>query len=255
MLTPIINKTMTLSFWILLIALIANGQKWKSLESITYFPPEIYQNLNDKIDSMGFIGASIFLSKFKEQKLFKATDSSSMFRFTWRRSFDPPMIFLLTKSNSKILLQTKIGNKINDFDMSYYDIKKLKKKDKERFQKYQKGQLDSMSVRDLFEITGFYVEDPVPFRYSTEVKEVSNKDYIHFISLLNKVEFWKATLTLGSGAHHDGEGWLLEGYTKEKGYHAVKRHSPGSEGKQKGIKEIGDFIISLYGDVPKGKTN
>jgi hypothetical protein len=222
------------------------AQKGKSLESITYFPRQTYHNL-DKLDSMGFIEKSVWLLNFREQKLFNTKDNSTIFRFTWFRSFDYPMVLLLTNVNDQTVLQVKTGNKIGFLDQSEFHYEKLKNKEVERFRKYANGELDSSSVADIFQRKGFYVKDTVKFKYSIDKKEISESEFKIFRSLITNEGFWTRPASLGSSARHDGTDWLIEGYTKENGYHVVDRHSPDVNDRQ--LREIGERLIKLYGKI------
>ena len=254
MLTAKILKTLLISYIFLSTGLVW-GQKRRSFESITYFPTRPYTHL-DKIDSMGFIWRSELLLNFGEQKLFSISNDSIFFRFTWQRSFDPPIIFLLVSADKKTTLQVKTGDTgdLNDIMFkSYYDYDKLKKKDLERFRKYLRGELDSIFVADIFAVKGFYDVHKTKFQYTTEIKDFPDSEFASFRTILTASKFWTTTTTLGSQAYHDGAGWMIEGYTKENGYHVVNRHSPSADGQDKGIREIGEYLIRLYGKIDREK--
>jgi hypothetical protein len=233
---------------------LVQGQERKWFESVTYFPKETYKKL-DIIDSMGFIWRSKLLLNFGEQKLYNINNDSAIFRFTWLRSFDDPMIFVLVNANSKTTLYVKMGDRQGLKDImlkSDYHYDKLKKKDEERFRKYLRGELDSISVADIFSIKGFYDADKAKFKYTTEVMDLPDSAFTRFTTILTESKFWTTTAPT-SHAYHDGAGWMIEGYTKDNGYHVVNRHSPGRNGQAKGIREIGEYLIRLYGKIDEEK--
>ena len=175
------------------------------------------------------------LRKFDEPKLFNSTDTQTIYRFTWLRSFDFPMTVSLIVTGNQITLQTKIGNKIN-IDNSHFDLRKLSKKETERFYEYTNRKIDSLSVADLFQ-KGIYVKDTVKFRYITQTRELTADEYQKFKDLVHKKQFWTYSAMGKTIFGVDGADWILEGRDKEHEYHFVYRWSP-SKDRDSEFKEL-----------------
>ena len=175
-----------------LTAELAFGQIFKPTLDNTYFPFDLYKKENHfgeiQVDSFRLGYHSLMLRKFEEPKLFNSTGSKTIYRFTWLRSFDFPITTSLIVNTDKIILQTKIGNKVN-IDNSHFDLRKLNKKESERFHQYASGKLDSLSVADLFQ-KGIYIKDTIQFRYITRTKELSLDEYQKFKDLIDEKKFW-----------------------------------------------------------------
>lgn len=220
-----------------------------------YFPFDLYKRENRfgeiEVDSARLGYHSFMLRRFEEPKLFNSTDSNVVYRFTWLRSFDPPMTISLSVRDNKVILQTKIGNK-SRIDNSHFDLTKLDRKENERFDEYTKGNLDSLAIADLFE-KGIYVKDTVKFRYTTLTRELTTEEYEKFKNLVDKKQFWTYPAISNTGSGVDGADWILEGLRKENEYHIVYRWSPGKY-RDLDFRILCEYLISLTGTTRKGRV-
>lgn len=234
---------------------LAQGQIYKPTLENTYFPFSLYKRENHfgkiQVDSFRIGYHSLMLRKFDEPKLFNSTDTQTIYRFTWLRSFDFPMTVSLIVTGNQITLQTKIGNKIN-IDNSHFDLRKLSKKETERFYEYTNRKIDSLSVADLFQ-KGIYVKDTVKFRYITQTRELTADEYQKFKDLVHKKQFWTYSAMGKTIFGVDGADWILEGRDKEHEYHFVYRWSP-SKDRDSEFKELCEYLITLTGTTKKKRV-
>lgn len=231
------------------------GQIFKPTLDNAYFPFELYKRENYlgkiEVDSFRLGYHSLMLRKFEEPKLFNSTDNKTIYRFTWLRSFDFPITTSLIVNADKIILRTKIGNKVS-IDNSHFDLTKLNRKETERFYEYTNGKVDSLSVADLFQ-KGIYVKDTVKFRYITQTRELTTDEYQKFKDLVDKKQFWTYP-TMGKTIFgEDGADWILEGRDIEKKYHMVYRWSPDKD-RDNEFREVCEYIITLTGTTKKKRV-
>jgi hypothetical protein len=234
---------------------LALGQIFKPTLENTYFPFELYKRETYlgkiQVDSFRLGYHSLMLRKFEEPKLFNSTDIKTIYRFTWLRSFDSPITTSLIVNADKIVLKTKIGNKAN-IDNSHFDLRKLNRRETERFYEYTNGKVDSLSVADLFQ-KGIYIKDTIQFRYITRTKELSLDEYQKFKNLIDEKKFWTYP-TMGKtifGA--DGADWILEGRDIEKDYHMIYRWSPNKD-RDNEFKELCEHLITLTETTKKNRV-
>lgn len=190
-----------------------SGQKTILLDSISYFPASLYSEIDDRIDSMSFVGRSYMLRDFNEPKLLKQQPNISVYRFTWTRSFHEIMIIRLILSENKAMLITKteIRRPIQ------HNKKKINIENKVDYQ------VDSLSL------------EPQTIK--------------QFQKLIDEKGFWEMKNNWNSSLIHDGAGWLLEANDKENGYKMLYRHSPGQ--KEQNFKDICLFLLRLTRDFDK----
>lgn len=234
---------------------LAVGQIFKPTLETSYFPFDLYKRENHfgqiQVDSFRLGYHSLMLQKFEEPKLFNESDPKTIYRFTWLRSFDLPMTISVIVNADKITLQTKLGNKVN-IDNSHYDLRKLNRKESDRFHQYANGKLDSLSIADLFQ-KGIYVKDTIQFRYVTRTRELSTEEFKKFKDLIEAKQFWTYSPMGKAIFGADGADWILEGLDIEKGYHMVYRWSPYKD-RDNEFRELCQYLITLTETTKKKRV-
>jgi hypothetical protein len=245
--------------YLLLILLCIYGQEvaaqlksWpKVSESSTWFPVESFRTTNfagmNVIDSLYLGILSAQLDYFKEPKLFQG-HKGPLYRFMWTRSFDPPMVMTLTKSDTGALLTYKTGNR-HLMESSYWDLTKLSKPEKAKLNKYFDHEIDSLAIADI--MVKAYVRDTVKFRFNTVKRVIQPDEYDQFVQLYNKSDFSEIP-TLKDRSGCDGAGWLLEALDENGQYHVVYRWSPGTDSDPV-FRELGLSIIRLVPSLKKDR--
>jgi hypothetical protein len=239
---------------VLLILENAIGQRrgFNLTEETTYFPIELYKreiyNGITVVDSITLSYHSQYLSLFKEPKLFNSKSTATLYRFTWLRSFDPPMVMTLIASNEKIELETKHANKVS-LDNSYFDLEGFNAQDRKRFEQFHTGKIDSISIADLFQ-KGIFKKDTVKFKHIVRYTNITTQDYEDFKKLIRAKDFWNYKPMEKIDFGTDGADWILEGLSPEKGYHMVYRWSP-NKNRDYDFRQICEYLIKLTGTVKK----
>jgi hypothetical protein len=191
-------------------------------DSVFYFPVEVfidsvdYTNTIDiSIDSGRVKWYSRDLRNMKELVLYNYYMNKCIYRFTWLRSFDPPIIIRLEKKGDTLTLFEK--------ELLVYKrtiiLDEYTPKIGRKVIKSYKTVTDSIVLKEF--------ESP----YSLKL-------YQEFDSLLKKNDFLSLSTTVAWNWCTDGSEWILEVHTKD-GYYVVNRFSGGGYE----FREICDFLI------------
>ncbi len=205
-------------------------------DSLTfYYPTSIYRDsqiIKIEIDTFKLNWYSSILFCAGEPVLFNYYQKHDIYRFLWIRSFHKPMVFSLHKDGGKIWLVTKELDKIPQFmDHFYVTYPPLVFT--------SKGEIDT-TKRGETKIDSVVKANRQAKIILNQTKQLSNKEWIEFESLLNNCAFWTTAPTeeiLGV----DGSGWIIEGHLKNK-YWFVDRWSPKDR-----FFNAGEYLIRISG--------
>jgi hypothetical protein len=179
------------------------------------------KNRKTLIDSINgikpfWIGLSDKFFYFKEPVLYNFYLGKTIYRFSWFRSFDYPVIITIIKDGDSFVLQSKKMEFINNM------MEKFKKDNKELL-----THEDSLAV---------WLLSPPKLLTDTE-KKISIKEWNTFEDKLKKCSFLNLP-TIKDVAGLDGSSWILEKHTSD-GYKVVMRWT-GDE-----IKSPCEYLLDL----------
>lgn len=215
----------TLSTYLLIISLISSCSSHDILHDASkvfhdkppsdslefYYPP----SLNTKSfrratwDNFAQNWYSSSLYSLKEPILFKKSDTETMYRLLWLRSFDEPVCFSIKLFNNEWYLRTKML----DRQPAFYPT------------------VDDNSILQEADRIAFIVFDQTIKLNESEWEKIS-----HF---LMKINFWTINSIVKPDSAMDGSDWVLEGY-KEGKYHYIQR-----DNGMDGLREFAEYLIKL----------
>lgn len=207
----------------------------------TYFPAELCEREYIDtgiffIDSLHY--ASSYLHLFNEPVLYPIDSTVKIFRFTWLRSFHPPVVISLIRHRNQTWLQTKYGI---PYHQSYEDIIRLEKNLRK---KYLKKPGASGYLLDTFNQVA-YDNFTLNFRYFILEKKLPSISFNEFISFAEDA-FWHIPSMKRLEPVNDGAVWLLEGYTPGNGYHLVNCWSP-DKNRNYQFRQLCELLIDWTG--------
>jgi|GEM_PF-630901 len=167
-----------------------------------------------RIDSFKLEWYSKVLRLMKEPLLYNYYLGREVYRFTWLRSFHPPVSISLIKNGKQIIICTKT--------------------------------LQSNPVFGIqIDLQGKVIKDEryknIPLKLNT-TKTVNIKQWQTFNQLLQKYNFWYMPSTqnrLGI----DGSEWILESHQPD-GYYFVNRWSPNRK-REESFRELCEYLVNL----------
>lgn len=193
-------------------------------DSLTfYYPTTIKKDsleVKIAIDTSLLNGYSCVLYNAKEPILFNYYQGHDMFRFLWLRSLNRPVVFTLNKKGRKVWLTTKMLNKHPRLEDRAYGTFNPHSLNKYRIDSVVKADRKASIVMNT-------------------AKELSQKDWKDFTTLLDKCSFWNTEpYTSNKDIALDGSEWIIEGHLKSK-YWFVSESSPSES-----FRELGLFLIN-----------
>jgi hypothetical protein len=186
----------------------------KRLDSVSYFPRQVYAQVANKVDSMMVIWRSQMLHAFDEPKLNSHHDNT-VFRFTWTRSFHEAIVIRLSIAGDPAILITK--TEVPKPEQPIEPVRRRKKKHTVPVEEKLTYRIDSLRI--------------------------GQSTITDFTRLVEEKGLWKMQTYWDTRIFFDGSGWLLEATDKEKGYRMVYHRSPGED--KKNFKDICLFLIRL----------
>jgi hypothetical protein len=210
---------------------ISNAQGIPADSLTYYFPDSII--ISDSLIKTG-IGHSdqnwyaSNLYSAKEPILFNYYTGHNIYRFTWIRSFNLPVIISINRDNNIVWLSTKIL----DRQPTYMQIKYLHKKNLLYAIKHR-----ARTKEIIDSIVG-------PYRYAefkiNVRKELSLKEWDEFEQILKTCNYWDMA-PVKKEYGNDGAEWIIEAHLTNR-YWFVDRWSPRDN-----IKSCGEYLIKLSG--------
>lgn len=213
------------------------GSQWKKDDSLKFYFPQSNNPdsgfLKNNIDDFREKWYSSALFSFKEPILYDKNLETNAYRFLWLRSFHRPVVFTLIKSESKVILTSKILDCQPEFLEHKYDPRgwvgleeELKGKTIERFG-------DSLIV--------VKADRKANIVYNS-TKELTVNNWDNFENTLQKANFWTTPSNKDDERGNDGSEWIIEGLNKNK-YWFVARWSP----RNNDFQNAGILLIKLSG--------
>lgn len=202
-------------------------------DSLSYYFPSI---LNDTVERRNpnyrdfeqkWYSSSLY--SFKESILYTKTDSQTIYRLLWLRSFHKPVCFTMKEVKGNYFLNAKTL----DRQPAFYPEIESNGKDKNG-----NWILDTTQKADRFALIDF---DTVKVLTSGQWKEIEN--------YLTKLAFWNGTVADPNDQQSiDGANWIIEG-RKDKKYHFIVRRNENGE-----LIPFGKYLIKLSGVNIKDDT-
>ena len=185
-------------------------EKVSKTDSLSYFFPSI---LNDTIeirnpDYRDFEqrGYSSSLYSFKEPILYTKSDSITIYRLLWLRSFHKPVCFSIKEFNGDYFLNAKTL----DRQPAFYPVIEGRVKD----ERTGKEIPDTIQKADRFALIDF-----------NTIKVLTSRQWNEIENYISKLDFWNKPVADPADDHSsDGSNWILEGRRNGK-YHFINRRN------------------------------
>lgn len=168
------------------------------------------------------------LYSFKEPILYNKTDSQTIYRLLWLRSFHQPVCFTIKEFDGDYFINTKTLDRQPAF---YPQIER-------RHINAKQSILDTFQKADRL---AFITFDTIIVLKRGQWKEIEG--------YLSKLEFWNKSIAAPNGAARpsDGAEWILEGRTNGD-YHFRTWFDADGE-----LRALGKYLIKLSGLIIKDK--
>jgi len=199
-------------------------------DSLSYYFPSVLSDTAERENSFykDFTQRwySSALYSFKEPILYTKTDSKTIYRLLWLRSFHKPVCFSMKEYKGNYFLNAKTLDK----QPSFYPYIEDKGKDGAG-----KEISDTIKKGDRFAIITF---NTITLLTSEQWKEIEN--------YLTKLNFWNSPIAdPNDQGSTDGANWIIEG-RKDRKYHFIERRNENGE-----LIPFGKYLIKLSGLIIK----
>ena len=196
-------------------------------DSLSYYFPSILndtfevRNPNFKDFEQNWYSSSLY--SFKEPILYTKTDSQTIYRLLWLRSFHKPVCFTMKELNGNYFLNAKTLDRQPAFYPEILGMGKDEKTGKEI--------LDTTQKADRFALIDF---DTVKVLTSGQWKEIEN--------YISKLSFWNSPIAdPADEGTTDGSNWIIEGRENGK-YHFIDRRNARGD-----LRNFGKYLIKMSG--------
>ena len=196
-------------------------------DSLSYYFPSI---LNDSVERRNpnyrdfkqkWYSSSLY--SFKEPILYTKTDSQTIYRLLWLRSFHKPVCFTLKELRGNYFLNAKTLDRQPAFYPEFLDKGNDENTGKEIFDTIQKA--------DRFALIDF---DTLKVLRNWQWEEIEN--------YFSKLGFWNSPVAdPADEGTTDGSNWIVEGRENGK-YHFIDRRNAKGD-----LKDFGKYLIKLSG--------
>lgn len=202
-------------------------EKASKSDSLSYYFPSI---LNDTIERRNPIYRdfeqkwySSSLYSFKEPILYTKSDSLTIYRLLWLRSFHKPVCFSIKEFNGNYFLSAKTL----DRQPAFYPEIEVKSKD----EKTGKEILDTIQKADRFALIDF-----------DTIKVLTSGQWTAIENYISKLDFWNSPVADPDDDNStDGSNWILEGRRNGK-YHFINRRNARGD-----LKDLGEYLNKWSG--------
>lgn len=192
--------------------------------------------IQTKLDSFRLNWYSSQLYPSKERVLYNYYQGQNIYRLTWLRAFDNPVIITLYKEGKKVWLTVKKLDRQPSFMKTVYRIGfHLPKTKDKKHPKFNPEDFKS-SARD-----SVVLPNRLANLLINERKELTIKDWETFEQLLNSCNYWHMTPYSDERPGLDGSQWIIEASFADK-YWLVDRWTP-----RDCFKNCGEYLIKLSG--------
>ena len=194
-------------------------------DSLTYYFPAIINDSFERRDPnfkdfhQNWYGSNLYA--FKEPILFKKTDSQTIYRLLWLRSFRKPVCFTMKVFKGNYFLNAKTL----DRQPAFYP--EIVHKGVDENGKYI---IDTTQKADRFALIDF-----------DSIKVLSNREWKEIESYISNIDFWNIPISKPLEMVKDGSEWVLEG-RKNGSYHFIKRQNAYGE-----LMNLGKYLNNLSG--------
>ena len=179
-------------------------------DSLSYYFPSILndtieiRNPNFKDFEQKWYSSSLY--SFKEPILYTKSESITIYRLLWLRSFHKPVCFSIKEFKGNYFLNAKTL----DRQPAFYPVIEGKGKDK----KTGKEILDTTQKADRFALIDF-----------DTIKVLTGRQWRESENYISKLEFWNSPIADPAEDNStDGSNWILEGRRNGK-YHFINRRN------------------------------
>lgn len=195
-------------------------------DSLSYYFPSILndtierRNPNYKEFEQKWYSSSLY--SFKEPILYTKTDSQTIYRLLWLRSFHKPVCFTMKEFNGTYFLNAKTL----DRQPAFYPEIEGKGKDENG-----KWILDTTRKADRFALIDF-----------DTIKVLTSGRWNDIEKYISKLDFWNSPVAdPADEGTTDGSNWIVEGRKNGK-YHFINRRNARGD-----LMEFGKYLIKLSG--------
>ncbi len=204
-------------------------EKALKTDSLSFYFPSI---LNDTVErghsdyrdfEQKWYSSSLY--SFKEPILYTKTDSITIYRLLWLRSFHKPVCFTFKEFTGNHFLNAKTL----DRQPAFYPYIEGKGRD----EKTGKEIFDTIQKADRFAIIDF-----------DTIKVVTSGQWNEIEKYISNLEFWdRPVADPGNDSSHDGSNWILEGRSNDKYHFITRRNARGN------LMDLVKYLIKLS-DIP-----
>ena len=193
-------------------------------DSLSYYFPSIlndtFERANPNFKDFKQKWYSSSLYSFKEPILYIKTESQTIYRLLWLRSFHKPVCFTMKELDGNYFLNAKTLDRQPSF---YQEIESWGKDE------YGKWILDTTQKADRFALIEF-----------ATVIVLSNGQWDEIDNYISKLNFWKSPIPdpADEGAT-DGSNWILEGRRNTR-YHFIDRRNARGN-----LMDFGKYLIKV----------
>ena len=169
-----------------------------------------------KIDTFSLEWFSFNLQTMKEPILYSQYLGKEVYRFSWFRSFNSPVIITLEKDNDEFHIITKMTNRL--------------------FQRSSIKLLDFKTdmVTEIRDTTPLYLQ-------INQRDKIDRSQYQTFTDILKQTDFTCLSPRGIDNFGIDGSEWIIEIHNKN-GYYYVDRHSPEDSTP---LRRLGEYLLDL----------
>ena len=192
-------------------------------DSLSYYFPSILndtferRNSSHKDFEQNWYSSSLY--SLKEPILFTKTDSVTIYRLLWLRSFDKPVCIVVKEFNGNYFINAKTIDRQPNF-YPYVECKS-------RNEITGKQIFDTIQKADRFALIDF-----------DRTKVMTNGKWKEIQIYLSKIDFWNSPISdPNDDGSMDGSNWILEGRKNGK-YHFIIRRNARDD-----LKELGKKLV------------
>lgn len=186
-----------------------------------YFPPILNDDSNKKIRRPDFTNFeqnwySSALYSLKEPILFKKSDSETIYRLLWLRSFHQPVSFTIKEFRGDYYLNTKMLDRQPAF---HHDIEGGRT---------ASGEIVLDTIKKA---------DRLAFIIFNGIVKLNPGKWEEFERIIARHNFWNLPSPIPPDYSTDGSNWILEGYIAKK-YHFIARRNFHED-----IRDCANFLL------------
>ena len=210
-----------------------------------YFPRIPRKNevpIDGKIDSTPLDYESATLRRMGEPIIYNSHLGGERIRFTWIRSFHPPIVITVVNNEEGIEIISKIANKTR-YDNSYFGAQ-MDTSEIRFYLRFRQGKETDTLKFNSIKLKGLFQPDTISFRVTTNRRPIPKWKWDELRRAMDDEGFLKLESIPSFDGILDGAYWILEASSKKDGYKFVFRHSP-DKNRSPEFRRICDTIIEM----------